>query len=85
VRKELSDPLLISWTLTEVLLKAAPQWDLNLWPSKHEAALLPKLLGKILSWWVESNWPWLAFSQDSRENSYFYFEVQELVGVSKLL
>lgn len=46
---------------------------------KHEAAVLPKLLEKILHWWVESNRLKLASSQGPRENGYFFFEV-ELVG-----
>ena len=64
----------IPWPLTEVLLKAAPQQDLNLWPVKHEATPLPNLLQNLLSHWVELNWPELASGQDPREKSYFSFE-----------
>ena len=62
--------------LTEVLLKAAPLQDLNLWPLKHEAAPLPSLLEKLLFWWVESNWTELASGQDPRNNTYFFLEVE---------
>lgn len=68
------------WALTEVLLKGAPQQDLNLWPMKCEAAPPPNLLEKLLSWWVESNWPELSSGQDPREKSYFSFEVGGFAG-----